>query len=140
MKFENKKVRSLRVSYLFSLFPFFPIIPIISHKKLKTLNSQHSTLNFIEGENLPDFWIREDNDTYYIFVANPMTQTIEYPLDYCYAFTDQGATRQITVNHHGKTEAYTLNFKPMESIMLKVDANGIEQINLGFEPKRMREQ
>ena len=94
----------------------------------------------IEGENLPDFWIREDNDTYYIFVANPMTQTIEYPLDYCYAFTDQGATRQITVNHHGKTEAYTLNFKPMESIMLKVDANGIEQINLGFEPKRMREQ
>ena len=94
----------------------------------------------IEGENLPDFWIREDNDTYYIFVANPMTQTIEYPLDYCYAFTDQGATRQITVNHHGKTEAYTLNFKPMESIMLKVDANGIEQIDLGFEPKRMREQ
>ena len=33
-----------------------------------------------------------------------------------------------------------MNFKPMESIMLKVDANGIEQINLGFEPKRMREQ
>ena len=94
----------------------------------------------IEGENLPDFWIREDNDAYYIFVANLMTQTIEYPLDYCYAFTDQGATRQITINHHGKTEAYTLNFRPMESIMLKVDANGIEQIDLGFEPKRMREQ
>ncbi len=105
-----------------------------------TLNSQLSTLNFnplINGENLPNFWIRQDGDTYYVFVANPMTQTIEYPLDYCYAFTDQGATRDITVNHHGKSEAYTLNFKPMESIMLKVNANGIEQIDLGFEPKRM---
>jgi len=94
----------------------------------------------IEGDNLPDFWIRVDGDTYYIFIANPMTQTIEYPLDYCYAFTDTGAERNITVNHHGKSEAYTLKFKPMESLMLKVDANGIQQIDLGFEPKRMNEK
>ena len=91
----------------------------------------------IEGDNLPDFWIRKDDDTYYIFVANPLTQTIEYPLDYCYAFTDQGATRNITVNHHGKSEIFTLNFKPMESLLLKVDSEGIKQINLGFMPKKM---
>lgn len=91
----------------------------------------------IEGDNLPDFWIRKDDDTYYIFVANPLTQTIEYPLEYCYAFTDQGATRNITVNHHGKSEAFTLNFKPMESLLLKVDADGIQQIDLGFMPKKM---
>ena len=105
-----------------------------------TLNSKLSTLNFkplIEGSNLPDFWIRKDDDTYYIFVANPLTQTIEYPLEYCYAFTDQGATRDITVNHHGKSEAFTLNFKPMESLLLKVDSEGIKQINLGFMPKKM---
>ena len=105
-----------------------------------TLNSKLSTLNFkplIEGSNLPDFWIRKDDDTYYIFVANPLTQTIEYPLDYCYAFTDQGATRNITVNHHGKSEAFTLSFKPMESLLLKVDSEGIKQINLGFMPKKM---
>ena len=118
------------------------LISTLNSKLTTTLNSQLSTLNFeplIKGDNLPDFWIREDNDTYYIFIANPMTQTIEYPLDYCYAFTDPGATHEITVNHHGKSEAYTLTFKPMESIMLKVDANGIEQIDLGFEPKRMNE-
>ena len=91
----------------------------------------------IEGDNLPDFWIRKDDDTYYIFVANPLTQTIEYPLDYCYAFTDQGATRDITINHHGKSEAYTLNFKPTESLLLKVDADRIQQIDLGFTPKKM---
>ena len=118
------------------------LLSTLNSKLTTTLNSKLSTLNFeplIKGNNLPDFWIREDNDTYYIFIANPMTQTIEYPLDYCYAFTDPGATHEITVNHHGKSEAYTLTFKPMESIMLKVDANGIEQIDLGFEPKRMNE-
>ena len=101
-----------------------------------TLNSKLSTLNFIEGSNLPDFWIRKDNDTYYVFVANPLTQTIEYPLDYCYAFSDKGAKREITVNHHGKSETYTLNFKPTESLLLKVDAEGITQIDLGFMPKK----
>ena len=95
------------------------------------------TKPLIEGANLPDFWIRRDNDTYYIFFANPLTQTIEYPLDYCYAFTDQGSTRDITVNHHGKSEAFTLNFKPTESLLLKVDAAGIQQIDLGFMPKKM---
>ena len=91
----------------------------------------------IEGDNLPDFWIRKDDNTYYIFIANPMTQTIEYPLDYCYAFTDQGATRDIAINHHGKSEAFTLNFKPTESLLLKVAAEGIQQIELGFMPKKM---
>ena len=79
----------------------------------------------------------EDNDTYYIFVANPMTQTIEYPLEYCYAFTDEGSTRQITVNHHGKAEAYTLNFNPMESILLQIDPDGIHPIDLNYTPQKL---
>ena len=109
--------------------------------QLSSLLTPHSSLpipHFIEGDRLPDFWIRQDNGTYYVFVANPLTQTIEYPLDYGYAFTDPGATRNITVNHHGKSEAYTLNFKPMESLLLKIDANGIQQVDLGFTPKKMK--
>ena len=90
----------------------------------------------IAGDNLPDFWIRQDDDTYYVFIANPLTQTIEYPLEYCYAFTDKGATHEITINHHGTSEAYTLNFRPTESLLLKIDANGIQQIDLGFMPKK----
>ena len=43
----------------------------------------------------------------------------------------------ITVNHHGKIETFTLNFKPTESLLLKVDAEGIQQIDLGFMPKKM---
>lgn len=92
----------------------------------------------IEGDDLPNFWCRKDGDTYYVFVANPMTQTIEYPLEYCYAFTDKGSTRQITVNHHGKSERIALTFKPMESLLLKIDKKGVQFIDLGFTPVKMK--
>lgn len=106
-------------------------------EQLKRLPQYDSPTALIAGDDLPDFWIRHDGDTYYVFIANPLTQTIEYPLEYCYAFTDKGATRNITFNHHGKSEAYTLNFWPTESLLLKIDANGIQQIDLGFMPKKM---
>lgn len=91
----------------------------------------------IKGQSLPDFWIRQDGNTYYIFVANPLTQTISYPLDYCYAFTDKGSLRTITVNHHGKSEQVTLRFRPMESLLLEVTKKGVKQIDLGYTPKRL---
>ncbi|MBR1517367.1 MAG: hypothetical protein IJ620_04420 [Bacteroidales bacterium] len=107
----------------------------------KSVSTDGSTLTWdalIEGENLPDFWVRKDGESYYVFVANPMTQTISYPLDYCYAFTDKGSERTVRINHHGKSEEMTLKFKPMESLMLEITANGVKQVNLGFTPKKMR--
>lgn len=91
----------------------------------------------IEGHDLPDFWARQQGDELYIFFANPMTQTIKYPLEYCYAFTDKGARRDITVNHHGRSEKYSLRFRPTESILLKVTKKGIEKIELGYMPKKI---
>lgn len=109
------------------------------HKVLD--NGQYSIYNYqlsslIAGDNLPDFWVREEGDTYYIFFANPLTQTISYPLDYCYAFTDKGSVRDIVVNHHGKCERYTLRFHPMESILLEVTPRGLRQIDLGYTPPK----
>lgn len=93
-----------------------------------------ASISLIEGEGLPDFWCREEGDTYYIFFANPLTQTISYPLDYRYAYTDRGATRDIVVNHHGKSEHYRLAFKPTESLLLKIDRSGIHNIPLNYTP------
>ena len=97
------------------------------------------TKPLLEGDNLPDFWTRREGDTYYIFVANPLTQTITYPLTYCYAFTDRGSDRRITVNHHGKSETLNLHFNPCQSLILKVTPAGVEQINLNYTPPRLRE-
>lgn len=92
----------------------------------------------IEGEDLPDFWVRQDGDTYFVFMANPLTQTICYPLSYCYAFTDQGATRTIQVNHHGKTETLQLEFRPTESLLLSITPQGVEQVDLQYFPPLLR--
>ena len=91
----------------------------------------------VEGENLPDFWCRQDGETCYIFFANPLTQTIRYPLDYCYAFTDKGSHRDVVINHHGKSDKISLDFAPTESLLFEVSASGVKKIDLGFTPQKM---
>ena len=49
----------------------------------------------------------------------------------------KGSTRRITVNHHGKSERITLTFKPMESLLLKIDKKGVQFVDLGFTPVKM---
>ena len=71
----------------------------------------------LEGEDLPDFWCRQDGDTYYIFIANPLSKTVSYPMEYGYAFSDQGSRRQVVFNHHGKSEQMEIAFRPMESLL-----------------------
>ena len=88
----------------------------------------------IEGENLPDFWCRQDGETYYIFVANPMSMEVSYPMEYRFAFSDKGSIREIILNHHGKSDSMTLEFSPMESILLKVTPRKVEKIDLGYRP------
>ena len=110
-------------------------------KAMKNVKNSGAAFKFhglIEGENLPDFWIRQDGENYYVFVANPLAQTITYPIEYCYAFRDKGDERRITVNHHGKSEEIMLRFKPMESLVLEITPKGVKQVNLGFTPKKMR--
>ena len=92
----------------------------------------------VEGDNLPDFWVRQDGDTYYIFLANPMTQTIHYPLEYCYAFTDKGSVRTLTINHHQTVSQLDVVFPMTESVLLKVTKDGVEQIALNYIPPMLR--
>ncbi|MCQ2347535.1 MAG: hypothetical protein MJZ92_06375 [Paludibacteraceae bacterium] len=92
----------------------------------------------IEGDDLPDFWVRQEGDCYYIFFANPLTQTIKYPLDYCYAFTDKGSTCPIRINHHGRTDQLTLQFRPTESLLIEVTKDGVKTIDTDYLPPKLR--
>ena len=88
----------------------------------------------LEGENLPDFWCREDGETLYIFLANPFSRIVSYPMEYGCAFKDTGSEAKVTLNHHGKSEELTLRFEPMESILLEVTRKGARRIDLGYTP------
>ena len=81
----------------------------------------------IEGEDIPDFWCREDGDTLFLFFANPLSENVSYPMEYGYALRDTGSRRDIVINHHGRSEAYILDFRPGESILLEVFPKGIRR-------------
>ena len=92
----------------------------------------------IEGENLPEFWCREDNGTKYIFFANPAACKMHYPLRYCQAFEDQGSVRDIVINTPQGAKPVRLEFKPNESILLEVTKSGeIKNIDLKFKAKKV---
>ena len=87
----------------------------------------------LEGEDLPDFWCRQDGEELYIFVANPATKNLKYPLRYGQAFEDQGSQRSLVVNTKAGSQSIQLNFKPNESLLLKVTKDGkVEILDLGF--------
>lgn len=109
-------------------------------RSYKNVSDQPSVIThkpLISGTNLPDFWIREYQDTYYVFMANPMSQHLKYPLSYCCAFADKGSERNIIVNHHGKSESLHLKFEPRQSLLLKISKEHIDFINLNYAPEKL---
>ncbi len=114
------------------------------YAELMALNNVSTTAEVIpqkplvEGEALPDFWCREDGDELYIFFANPAAQRLTYPLRYGQAFEDEGSQRDVVINSKAGAQSLTLRFKPNESLMVKVAADGkAEIIDLGFSAKRI---
>ena len=92
----------------------------------------------LEGEDLPDFWCRQDGEEQYIFVVNPAAKKLKYPLRYGQAFEDQGSVRDVVVNTVAGPQSLQLNFRPNESLMLKVNREGkVEVIDLGFTAKKI---
>ena len=106
----------------------------VSSEPAKILNNKP----LIEGEDLPDFWCRQEGSDLYIFFANPAAKLLTYPLRYGQAFEDKGSQRNITINTTAGSQAKTLNFAPNQSILLKVTGNGtIEEIDLKFAAKKI---
>ena len=91
-----------------------------------------------EGDDLPDFWCRRDGDDYFVFWANPLCSSVSYPMEYGYAFSDRGSRREIRVNHHGRSEAFTLEFRPAESLLMRISPEGIRLVGLDYMPPKLR--
>ena len=63
---------------------------------------------------------------------------MHYHLRYGQAFEDNGSVREVEIQTKTGMKPYTLNFKPNQSILLKVSANGrIKEIDLDFTARRI---
>lgn len=89
----------------------------------------------ISGESLPEFWSRSDGNWLYVFFAHPFTHSLTFPMSYGQSYSDKIIQKKITIFFAGKKTEYLLNFRPNQSILLKIDRNGkITPIDITYVP------
>ena len=114
-------------------------LPNVSDNPDKALEGINPVMK-VKGDagKLPEFWCREDKGDRYIFIANPAACAMSYHLRYGQAFEDNGSVVEVEISTRKGMRPYTLNFKPNQSILLKVSSKGhIKEIPLDFEAKRI---
>jgi len=91
----------------------------------------------IQGDSLPGYWCRvEEDGTHLLFLAQPLSTYLTYPLYSGQSLMKQSVNRKLKFTIAGKTITLDVEFKPYQSVILKVAANGkVEQIDITFIPK-----
>ena len=91
----------------------------------------------IQGDSLPGYWCRvEEDGTHLLFLAQPLSTDLTYPLYSGQSLMKQSVYRKLKFTIAGKTITQNVEFKPYQSVALKIGANGkVEQIDITFIPR-----
>jgi len=91
---------------------------------------------FITGTQSFDYWSRIDNTDLYVFFANPKSQNLKFPLEYGQSISDSEEIRAITIHYGDKIIPLQLQFKPYQSVLIKIDKQGkVNFIDIEYIPK-----
>lgn len=91
----------------------------------------------IAGDSIPEYWCRVENDgTHYLFLAQWHSKDLQYPVYSGQSYMAQSDFRELTLRVNGKTFTQRFEFKPYQSLMLKITPDGrMESIDIIFIPK-----
>jgi hypothetical protein len=91
----------------------------------------------IAGDSIPEYWCRvEDDGTHYIFLAQWLSKDLQYPVYSGQSFMNQSDFKELTLNINGKTITQKFEFKPYQSLMLRITPDGeLEFMDISFVPK-----
>jgi len=91
----------------------------------------------ISGDSIPDYWCRVAKDgTHYLFLAQKLSKDLLYPIYSGQSFMNQSDFSELTISVCGKTIKQTFEFKPYQSLMLKISPKGkLEFMDITFVPK-----
>lgn len=89
----------------------------------------------ITGTERFDYWCRETGDALYVFLANPRSRNLKFPLKYGQSLNKQKESFTVAVNFRGRTIPLVLEFDPYQSLLLKIDDNKAAFIDISFTPK-----
>jgi hypothetical protein len=96
---------------------------------------QHPPL--LQGDSLPEYWCRVDTDgTYYLFMAQPLSKDLKYPIYSGQSLMKESVFRELTLNINGNTIHHKFEFKPYQSLLLKISPDGkMKFVDVTFIPK-----
>ena len=105
----------------------------VSENFQQTINHQP----LIQGDSIPEYWCRvEEDGTHYLFLAQSLSKDLKYPVYSGQSHMDQSHFRELTFNVNGKSISQNIEFKPYQSVMLKISPDGkIELVDISFIPK-----
>lgn len=83
----------------------------------------------VEGNNLPDFWHRQDDRDHYFFFAHPKAQGLTYPMEPGQYRSAGHETRDVGINIGNRTHNLKIEFKPGGSRLVKCNASAAEFID-----------
>ena len=91
----------------------------------------------LESSNLPWYWTREQKDgSLLIFLAQPLSKDLKYPVYSGQSLMEESEFIDITFSYNGYSVDKTVEFKPYQSVLLKMSKDGnIENIDISFVPK-----
>lgn len=91
----------------------------------------------IEGDVIPEYWCRVAADrTHYLFLAQGLSKDLRYPIYSGQSYMDQSEFKELTIHVNGKSIQQNFEFKPYQSLMLKVSPDGSwEYVDITFETK-----
>ena len=114
---------------------------------LKSLTSQRSVSDIfkqvvkhpplIQGERIPEYWCRkEDDGTHYLFLAQWPSKDLVYPVYSGQSFMNHSVFSDLKFYINGKTIKKTIEFKPYQSVMLRISPKGkLDYMDIAFVPK-----
>ncbi|MCZ7555162.1 MAG: glycosyl hydrolase [Bacteroidia bacterium] len=87
----------------------------------------------VDGATVPDFWCREDGEELYLFLANPASKGLRYPLRHKQATEMKHERMDVTLRWRGFQVSTTLDFLPGKSVLLLLRPDGYaDEIPLPF--------
>ncbi len=81
----------------------------------------------VQGDDLPEYWCRQDGDELIIFFAHPDYRDLKLPLEYEGAINSSPSACRVTISAFGARHEIDLSFGSNESLLLHVGPDGVKQ-------------
>jgi len=90
----------------------------------------------VEGADSLDYWCRESAEGLYIFLANPRSGNLTFPIEYGQSLNSKTEIVPVVISYRGKNFPLSLRFLPYQSLLVHIDIKGnASLVDISFTPK-----